>query len=216
MRVLILCLITISTLAHAQEADPERIAERVQAVYDARSGLEIDFTQIMTSGTSGKSLSESGVVALKKPGRMRWEYKDPEYKLYISDGENIYFHVPADNQVMTMDIDNADEEQTHILFLMGRGDILRDFDVSIEKTAVPLHEDSVLLRLLPHAEQDYDYLVLEVNPRDFFVERLISYDPLGNITEFIFENFREKEFNDSYFDFEIPTGVEIVKMDEGM
>jgi outer membrane lipoprotein carrier protein len=214
MRRIVLLLLLISFSLVEAQVDPEAIARQVQAVYDSRSSMEIDFVQIMTSGTSGKSLEESGVVALKKPGLMRWEYQKPEDKFYISDGNNTYFYVPADKQVMTMNIDNADQEQTHILFLMGKGDLLRDFDVTIEERINPVHSDSIMLNLLPKAEQDYDYIVLEINPRDFFVERLLSFDPLGSVTEFVFSNFRERSFDDSYFEFSIPQGVEVVRMDE--
>jgi len=212
-RIIILLLISFASLALAQE-DPAAIAERVQQVYDEQTGLAIDFTQILTSGTSGKSLSESGIVDLKKPGFMRWEYQDPEFKLYIADGSNIYFYVPKDNQVMTMAMDTADQEQTHILFLMGRGDLKRDFQITYEEYEEPLHPDSIMLNLIPNSEQDYDYLVLEINPRDYFVERIMSFDPLGNITEFVFRNFREKSYEDSHFNFVIPKGVEVVAMDE--
>lgn len=212
-RVIILLLLIVPTIVFAQ-ADPEAIAVQVQAVYDSKQSMEIDFTQIMTSGVSGKSLQESGIVALKKPGLMRWEYNDPEFKLYISDGKRTYFYVPSDNEVMTMDIANANQEQTHILFLMGRGNILRDFQVSLNKTEMPIHKDSIMLELLPNEEQDYDYLVLEVNPRDFYVERLMSFDPLGNVTEFVFSNYREKRFEDAHFRFDIPENVEVIEMDK--
>jgi len=56
---------------------------------------------------------------VKKPGKMRWDYKSPEQKLFLSDGRRIYLHVPADNQVI-IPFDVLDFSQTQHSLLPGR------------------------------------------------------------------------------------------------
>ena len=199
----------------SQNLDPTEIADRVQAVYDKEECISSEFVQIYISGTSGASVEESGKLSLKKPGKMRWEYQNPDAKYYISDGEIVYWYVPADGQVTTLDLDSADQEQAQILFLMGRGDLSRDFKVSFTEEFQKLHPESFLLKFVPEKEQSFDYLVMEINPKDYYVERLMSVDPLGNIMEYRFLNIRQDNIDDRYFTFEIPKGVEVISGNQG-
>ena len=59
----------------------------------------------LSVGTPGSRDHERGIVQIKPPGRMRWEYKDPEDKLFVSDGQALLFYVPADKQVIVSEQD---------------------------------------------------------------------------------------------------------------
>ena len=189
--------------------DPIAVAERVQGVYEQARSIRCDFRQYQISGTTGMVVSESGELFLKVPGRMRWQYEEPERKLYVCDGETVHWYLPEDRQVTVMRLAEAGSQQTPILFLMGRGDLARDFEVTEDGATEPLYEDSYVLRLIPRSEEAFDYLVLEVLPRDFLVVRLMVVDPFGSTTEYRFSNIRPAEIDDGYFEFEIPRGVEV-------
>ena len=140
---------------------------------------------------------------------MRWDYQTPEKKLYVSNGETVYWYLPEDRQATRMSLEEADQQQTQILFLTGRGDLLRDFEVSQEQVEEALYEESFFIRLVPKREEEFDYLVLEINPSDFFVERMIVFDTFGNSTDYRFINIRPAELSDSEFEFTVPRGVEV-------
>ena len=61
---------------------------------------------------------------------MRWDYKEPEPKVFVSDGRRIYLHVPADNQVIISPVPEEDQATTAVLFLVGKGNLTRDFTVT--------------------------------------------------------------------------------------
>ena len=63
---------------------------------------------------------------------MRWDYTTPEKKLFISDGKTMFMYFPRDRQVMTNTVPDQDQATSAVLFLMGRGDVTRDFDVREE------------------------------------------------------------------------------------
>jgi outer membrane lipoprotein carrier protein len=42
---------------------------------------------------------EAGVAYFRRPGKMRWEYASPEKNLFLVDGKNAWFYVPADHTV---------------------------------------------------------------------------------------------------------------------
>jgi outer membrane lipoprotein carrier protein len=197
-----------------QGLTPEEIAGKVQAVYDLENGLSAEFSQTYISGSTGASDLQSGVMTIKKPGMMRWDYRRPEVKQYISNGEKIYLYIPKEKQVQVFDIEEANQEQTHLLFLMGEGQLNRDFKITFSQEIEPRHPDSYMIRLVPLKEEFFDYLVFEVNPRDFFVERIISVDPLYNKMEISFANIKREKKADSFFQFEVPRGVEVIDMAE--
>jgi len=196
-------------LFNTAQLDPASVAERVQSVYNQAEALRCDFIQLYRSGTTGKITEARGELLLKKPGKMRWDYKSPERKLYVSDGKTVYWYLPADRQVTRMSLEEADQQQTQILFLTGRGELLRDFEVSAETFFEEIYEGSYLLRLVPKREEEFDYIVLEVNPSDFFVERMIVVDAFGNSTDYRFANIRPAEIPDRDFEFTVPRGVEV-------
>ena len=59
-----------------------------------------DFSHTYAGGVLKKTTTERGTLQVKKPGRMRWEYVEPEHKLFVSDGRKIYSYLPADKQVI--------------------------------------------------------------------------------------------------------------------
>ena len=109
-----LALLIAATLSSAAPpaAPPARDAAlarmlllRLEQHHARTADLVARFTQGYRSGMLGREVTERGVVSIKRPGRMRWEYKDPEPKLFISDGKTFYFYVPADKQVIVSEQD---------------------------------------------------------------------------------------------------------------
>ncbi len=67
---------------------------------------------------------------------MRWDYTTPEKKLFVSDGRTMFMYFPADKQVMKNPVPQQDEATSAVLFLMGKGDIVRDFVIRYGDTKV--------------------------------------------------------------------------------
>jgi outer membrane lipoprotein carrier protein len=137
----------------ARCADPDAdlarsLVRRIEERHARATDLVARFTQSYRSGMLGREVVERGVVSIKRPGRMRWEYKDPETKLFVSDGRTFYFYVPADRQVIVSEQDT--ERSLAARLLSGRGGLLDEFSVSLEE---PLEEGVVRLRLVPRREQ---------------------------------------------------------------
>src|SRR5689334_23159266 len=75
-------------------ADVRTIAANVDNHYNHLHSLEAEFTEVYRG--SGMDRTESGVLWLKKPGKMRWEYRSPKEKLFVSNGKDAWFYVPDD------------------------------------------------------------------------------------------------------------------------
>jgi outer membrane lipoprotein carrier protein len=104
--IAIRALLAHPVLLPLAEASPaESLVRRLEA-HQARVGdLTARFVQTYRSGVLGREVVERGRVSIKRPGRMLWEYKDPEKKTFVADGKTFYFYVPADRQVIVRDQD---------------------------------------------------------------------------------------------------------------
>ncbi len=194
---------------------PEALARRLQVRYDAIKDFTADFTQTYEGGVLRRKTTESGTLLVKKPGRMRWEYKTPEEKLFVADGRKMYAWVPADRQVTVSALPTADAPATPILFLLGRGQLTRDFTASLTGPVPGAPADSLAVALVPKTPvPDYDRLTLVVDRATLGLRMLIARDSQGGTSTFVFSHLRENVgLTDARFSFTIPRGADVVAQD---
>ena len=198
-------------LAVAVAAVPQ-LAQDLQKKYASIHDFAADFVHVYTGGVLKKQLTERGRVLIKKPGKMRWEYKSPEEKLFVSDGTKMYSYLPKDKQVIVTSIPQGDQATTPMLFLTGKGDLTRDFTATEVETPPDLPKRSRTLKLVPNSpQQDYDWLILAVDPRSLALVGLVTVDAQGGKSTFSFTNLQENVgLSDKDFAFKIPRGVDVV------
>ena len=154
--------------------------------------------------SSGRSPSAAS-VQVKKPGKMRWDYTAPEKKLFVSDGLRIYTLAPGRQPGHRQPrCPKQDEATTAVLFLVGKGNLARDFNVSFMPKRRPAPMRSGCEPKLP--ERDYDWLQLVVDqktPADPHADR--GRPRRAGSRRFIFSNFKENVgIADKTFTFKIP------------
>jgi outer membrane lipoprotein carrier protein len=211
--ILALCSLALAAaLAQAPTQPAVEAARLIQQKYNRVHDFTADFTQTYEGGVLRKTSTEKGTLQVKKPGRMRWEYTSPEQKLFVSDGQKIYSYLPADRQVIVTSVPSDDRATTAVLFLVGKGDLVRDFNVSYTDAPAP---DAIALRLDPKSHQaDYDWLVLAVDRESLRIRTLIAAEREGGRSTFQFSNYRENTgLADKIFTFKIPRGVDVVNAD---
>src|SRR5262249_6984101 len=208
VRALIALVALLAQAPAAERPSADVLARAVQQHYEAVHDFSADFTQAYEGGALRRKSSERGTVLVKKPGKMRWTYKAPEDKLFVSDGRKIYFYVPADRQVTVSTMPSEDKASTPILFLVGKGNLIADFAVSYADDTPGLPADSVALKLVPKTRTpDYDSLVLIVDRRTLALRMLIAHDAQSGTSTFTFVNLKENVgLSDSQFTFSIPRG----------
>jgi outer membrane lipoprotein carrier protein len=184
------------------------LARLLQAHYNTVRDFTADFTHAYRGGALRQSMTESGQVRIKKPGRMRWTYTAPEKKEFISDGSKMYSYIPSEKLVIVSDLPPADQAPTGLLFLTGRGDLVRDFRAALPKAQPP---NGWQLDLIPNTkQQDLTSLTLIVDPHSLVLRSLSTIDAQEGVSTFTFTSLHENVgLADSLFDFKIPRGVEI-------
>ena len=194
------------------DEDPSELAAAVQRKYDHIRDFSADFVHTYQGGVLKKRLTEGGRVFIKKPGKMRWEYRTPEEKLFVSDALKLYSYIPADKQVVVSPVPPDDQATTPLLFLAGKVDVRRDFTPSVASMPAGLPAGIRVVKLVPRSAQpDYDWLILAVDPGSLALKSLITSDAQGGTSTFTFANLKENTgISDKAFEFRIPRGVAVV------
>src|SRR6202046_1314480 len=119
VRLLRFAIVLFATLVPATglAADVKTLAAAVDSHYDHLHSLQAEFAEIYRG--SGMDRTESGTLWLKKPGKMRWEYRSPRDKLFVSDGRDAWFYVPGDRQARQTDARQLDDIRSPLAFLLG-------------------------------------------------------------------------------------------------
>jgi outer membrane lipoprotein carrier protein len=185
------------------------VAAALQRKYDSVKDFSATFTQTYEGGVLRRKSSESGTVFVKKPGKMRWNYTGPEKKLFVSDGQTMFLYFPNEKQVMKNDVPSQDQATSAVLFLMGKGNIVRDFNI---RWADGDSDTTYRLRLDPKTRQaEYDWLEITADRETLRIVGLTAADAQGGRSSFIFSNFKENVgLADKMFEFTIPRGTEVI------
>jgi outer membrane lipoprotein carrier protein len=203
----------LSALATAQN-DAHKIAESVDRRYNNMHSLEAQFTE--TYRGAGMARDESGTLWLKRPGKMRWDYREPRPKLFISDGKTAWFYVPGDQQVRKASVKKLDDLRSPIRYLLGKTKLEKEFSgLSLAPDAKPLEAGDVILRGLPKGMEDrVTQVLLEITP-DSEIRSITIDEADGSTTQFrLFDQKQNIALLDSRFRFVPPPGVETVEATE--
>jgi outer membrane lipoprotein carrier protein len=203
------------------------IRRALESRYQHAATLKAAFYERYDDGKGGGQ-AESGVVYFERPGRMRWEYESPETKLFLVDGKNVWFYIPADRTASRAKMKESSDWRTPIALLAGKADLgklcrnLQVIDSAAtgvkpeEKPQAP--ENSVLLCTPRDSSgamgEEIRDVVLEVDPQSYLV-RVVIRQP-GNLeTEFRFGNWQQNiPIAPQKFVFTPPQGVSVVDEDK--
>jgi outer membrane lipoprotein carrier protein len=192
------------------------IAQAVDEHYDHLHTLGAEFTEIYRG--SGIERTEAGTLwlakaGLKKPGKMRWEYRSPREKLFVSDGRDAWFYVPDDRQARRTDARKLDDIRSPLAFLLGKSKLEKELQgLSLAPDSTPLAAGDVVLRGVPQAMADrVSEILLEVTSEHRIV-RIVIDEVDGAETEYRFSDVKENEpIADARFKFIPPPGTETVE-----
>ncbi|HEV2400930.1 MAG TPA: outer membrane lipoprotein chaperone LolA [Candidatus Sulfotelmatobacter sp.] len=190
--------------------DIKTISANVDNHYNHLRSLEAEFTEVYRG--SGMDRTESGTLWLKKPGKMRWEYRSPKVKLFVSNGKDAWFYVPDDRQARKESAKKLEDARSPLAFLLGKTKLEKELrGLSLAPDIEPLTAGDVVMRGVPTALADQiSEIVLEVTP-DHRIVRLIVQGVDGASTDYRFTDQKEDVgIADGRFDFKAPAGIEVV------
>jgi outer membrane lipoprotein carrier protein len=209
------CVVVAPSSVHAQEDRPGpgigRLVDRVQQRLRESADLEARFVQRRLTRFGSVIVERQGILYIQPPGRMRWEYDQPR-DLWVSAGDEAYFYLPDDNQVQVYQMTDSEASELPIMYLAGRGDLLRDFEIEEVDWGPKLAPGNIQLSLQPRRQDaSFTLLVLEVEPMSAAVARLVQVDRVNNTIDYQFHDIEyDVGLPESLFTFEIPPGADVI------
>ncbi|MGH9503180.1 MAG: outer membrane lipoprotein chaperone LolA [Terriglobales bacterium] len=207
---LTLLLAFLPALAASPPPDVQAIAQAVDSHYNHLRTLQADFTE--TYRGAGIERTESGVLWLKKPGKMRWEYRTPKEKLFLSDGKEAWFYLPGERQVRRTSVRKLDDLRSPLGFLLGKTRLEKELEgLSRAPDVAPLVPGDTVLRGVPKAMAGrINEVLLEITP-EYRIARIQFEEADESVTEYRFSEQRENvEIADQRFHFSPPPGTEVI------
>ena len=192
--------------------DLENILSRVEARY-AASGFSGTFKQVSTLKAMQVTDHASGKIFVKRPGKMRWVYEQPEKQIIISDGVSLWIYRPDDYQVMVGKAPEFFGKGRGAAFLSDMKHIREQFSIFLE---APDGNGDYVLKLVP-MEKNFDLsrIYLTISKNRFEITRIITYNEYEDETRIDLTDIEfTQHMDDALFHFNIPEGVDILQLDQ--
>jgi outer membrane lipoprotein carrier protein len=206
-----LCLTAILLPSAGLAADVKTVAAAIDTHYNHLHSLQAEFVE--TYRGSGMERTESGTLSLKKPGKMRWEYRSPRAKLFVSDGKDAWFYVPDDRQARKTSAKKLEDIRSPLAFLLGKTKLEKELQgLSLASDKEPLQPGNIVLRGVPRGLSDrISEILIEVTP-EHQIARIVIQEADGASTEYRFGEMKEDApMKDAEFQFKVPAGTETVE-----
>lgn len=185
----------------------DSLLKGVEARYNKAKTLQVLFKEEYTPPGHSRR-TENGILLLRKPGRMRWDYSQPAGKLFVSDGKLLWLYTPSENRVEKMKFQESDDMRAPLAFLLGKLHFDKEFrnlqgkqeGADVRITAEPKTDN------LPYSAVEFlvaqDGHIKEV--------KVTGFDK--SVLHFTFDQERvDPKLEDKLFNFQMPKGAELVE-----
>ena len=200
----LLLLLPIASFAQT-EPTAQQLAQRVDKYYNGLHSLRTAFTESFHG--RGFDREESGILLLRKPGKMHWSYTNPPGKVFLLDGKYAWFYSPGDAQVERVSAAQLDDLRSPLRFLLGHTQLQKELDgLTLSTTEAGLQLSGVPKGMHNRVEK----IVLGVSA-DGVIRSMVIDETDGARTAFTFkESQADAPAPDADFVFHPPAGVPVV------
>ena len=219
---LLIAFVLASQVQAREPLDAAGVVRLVQTFYDQTQTLQADFNQTRYTRLYDRYDRAKGKVAFKKPGKMRWDYGQPNGQVFVTQGDKLLiYQPPEEGEESGQLIERAlgeDQLPAAFAFLTGGGNLEDDFDVRLLEHDNEKFQDGYVLQLIPREPTpNYEQLVFYVralkvgDKRAGVVQRVLIIDAAGNRNRFDFSKIKfNRDVPDKRFTFRAPKGTQRV------
>jgi outer membrane lipoprotein carrier protein len=183
-------------------------AQRAEQFLEGLQGLRADFKQKLIDRTGQVTDESSGTLAIKRPNRFRWDYREPHEQVIVSDATRVWVYDSDLEQVTVRKLDTA-LSSTPAMLLSGEGALTDNFDITDSSES-----DGVLWVRLTPKRNDTDFKAVRLGfagakAQDLKFMELA--DKLGQTTLLEFSKFeRNPTLAPAQFVFKVPAGADVI------
>jgi outer membrane lipoprotein carrier protein len=184
---------------------------RLESSYKGVNSLKAGFTQTYEWGS--RTRQESGTVYFAHGGRMRWDYRSPEEKVFVSNGKDVLLYVPEEKQLTRTTVKASEDVRVPFRLLLNRVDLKKVFKhIEFADDALKAQPGDRVLRAIPkHGDESGIHeVLLEVTP-DYDIRTLVVFFVDHGKMTFGFQDVkRNAQVTPTMFEFKPPPGTEII------
>lgn len=203
LNVVVLSQLLMSNLLAAGSG--ENISTTLQTKLNDMHTMKAHFNQVVKAKNRVVSTS-SGMMALSRPGRFRWETQKPMKQVVIADGKHLWIYDVALEQV-TVTSQSKFVGGPAGLFLSGYNDnVAREF-----KTTMRTEKDKTIFDLKSNSPKaNFQRVKLIFKNKDLC--GIFLYDQLGQATDVKLSDIKTNaSLQPSFFKFKSPRGVDVIR-----
>lgn len=163
-------------------------------------GFNAEFKQNVTSAQQQLVYEGRGQLSIAKPGKLRWEQREPDQDQIISDGQTIWYYSPFVEQVSIYNTDDAIANTPFILLTDQRESLWQGYQVDLKDGWywVASKEDANQPKFAISFSESGD------------IASFVIVDNQGQRSEFSLSAFnRQSAFSADLFSFTVPEGTSV-------
>lgn len=210
-----------ASLTEKSREETDKIIKALQDKYEGLESIQASFEQKNELKSLGRTTTSKGSLSWEKPGKLRMEYAEPEKQVLVSNGRRFWLYTARLKQVMVSKNGGFGFGATPLLFLSGKGNLKKNFNVKVEEVGVAKRSGGIWragqphrIRLEPKATgASFRRMWIEVDPENFIILTLAYIDNIGNKSHLRFSNVKENvRIAGEIFQFVVPPAVEVLQM----
>lgn len=201
-----LAVLILTFTAHvALAADVAAGQQKVEGFLQGLQSLQAQFKQTLTD-RNGQTVEEaSGTLAIRRPDRFRWDYRQPNEQLIVADGARIWLYDADLEQVTVRKLDDT-LSATPAMLLSGQGNLQDNFKV----TQASQEDGTLWVRMEPKRD-DTDFKWVRLGFAGDTLKFMELADKLGQTTHLEFTQLeRNPPIDPSRFTFTVPPGADVI------
>ncbi|MDY6947992.1 MAG: outer membrane lipoprotein chaperone LolA [Pseudomonadota bacterium] len=204
-RILAALLVMLCAQVTLAASDPVAGRRQVEGFLQGLQSLQAQFKQTLIDRNGQTVEQAGGTLAIRRPDRFRWDYREPNEQVIVADGARIWLY-DADLEQVTVRKLDATLSATPAMLLSGQGNLEQNFEVT--QTS---QEGGVLWVRLQPKRDDTDFKWVRLGFEGAALKFMELADKLGQTTHLEFSQLeRNPTLDPSRFTFTVPPGADVI------
>jgi outer membrane lipoprotein carrier protein len=205
LTVTVVALSWVTCVPAGRAAQDDNSTQFLEHYLQGLTSLQANFRQVSTVAGGDATEHAAGRVYLQKPGRFRWDYRQPSEQLIVSDGTNVWLFDKELEQVTVKPIDES-LTTTPALLLAGKASASESFAISDAGS-----QDGIDWILLVPKRTDTDFVEFRLGFTRGELRVMELKDKLQQSTRIEFSDVeRNARLAGELFTFKPPEGVDVI------
>jgi len=211
--VFLMAMVTIAAAQTREATDIDPLVDEIltgvekryaSSAFSARFDIESTLKAMQVTDTA------AGRLMVKYPGKMRWEYEQPDPMLFVTDGVTLWMYQPQERQVRVGQTDAVLGGSQGASFLSDVRLLRKQFQIDLDPNG---SNERVRLKLTPREGAfDIAFITMTISRATNDVVEVVTTNQYEDTTRVVFRDIVfQQTFPDTLFEFEIPEGTDVLQ-----